>query len=72
MTLIGKAALVTGGRRIGAVVARALGARGMDVAVSYHRSRRRPARWSRMSNARAVARSLSPRTCLTPARVARL
>jgi NAD(P)-dependent dehydrogenase (short-subunit alcohol dehydrogenase family) len=30
---------VTGGRRNGAVVARALGSRGMDVAVSYHRSR---------------------------------
>ncbi|MEO7272507.1 MAG: SDR family oxidoreductase [Vicinamibacterales bacterium] len=39
MTLTGKAALVTGGRRIGAEVARALGSRGMDVAVSYHRSR---------------------------------
>jgi len=39
MILTGKAALVTGGRRIGAVVARTLGARGMDVALSYHRSR---------------------------------
>jgi len=39
MILTGKAALVTGGRRIGAVVARALAARGMDIAVSYHRSR---------------------------------
>ena len=39
MTLTGKAAIVTGGRRIGAVVASTLGARGMDVAVSYHRSR---------------------------------
>lgn len=39
MTLTGKAAIVTGGRRIGAVVASTLGARGMDVAVSYQRSR---------------------------------
>jgi NAD(P)-dependent dehydrogenase (short-subunit alcohol dehydrogenase family) len=39
MMLDGKAALVTGGRRIGAEVARQLARRGMDVAVSYQRSR---------------------------------
>jgi 3-oxoacyl-[acyl-carrier protein] reductase len=40
MMLDGKAALVTGGRRIGAEVARELARHGMDVAVSYHRSSR--------------------------------
>ena len=35
----GGAALITGGKRIGAAVARALAAAGMDVALSYNRSR---------------------------------
>lgn len=35
----GGAALITGGKRIGAAVARALAASGMDVALSYNRSR---------------------------------
>jgi NAD(P)-dependent dehydrogenase (short-subunit alcohol dehydrogenase family) len=39
MMLTGKAALLTGGKRIGAVVAEALAQRGMDVALSYNRSR---------------------------------
>jgi NAD(P)-dependent dehydrogenase (short-subunit alcohol dehydrogenase family) len=39
MTLTGKTALITGGKRIGAVVARELAGRGMDVALSYQRSR---------------------------------
>ena len=39
MQLIGGAALITGGRRIGAAVARALAAAGMDVGLSYNRSR---------------------------------
>ena len=39
MTLTDKTALITGGKRIGAVVARELAARGMDVALSYQRSR---------------------------------
>lgn len=38
-TLSGKAALITGGRRIGAVVAAALAQRGVDIALSYNRSR---------------------------------
>ncbi len=38
MTLRGKAALVTGGRRLGAAVALALAERGADVAVTYRRS----------------------------------
>lgn len=38
MDLTGKAALVTGGRRIGAVVATALAARGADVALTFNRS----------------------------------
>jgi NAD(P)-dependent dehydrogenase (short-subunit alcohol dehydrogenase family) len=37
--LSGKVALITGGKRIGAVVARELAARGVDVALSYARSR---------------------------------
>lgn len=38
MDLTGKVALITGARRIGAVVATGLAARGVDVAVSYSRS----------------------------------
>ena len=38
MELIGRAALITGGRRIGAVVATHLAARGADVALVYNRS----------------------------------
>jgi NAD(P)-dependent dehydrogenase (short-subunit alcohol dehydrogenase family) len=37
--LSGRAALVTGGKRIGAAVAAELAARGIDVALSYNRSR---------------------------------
>ena len=37
--LHGRVALVTGAKRIGAAVARALGERGADVAISYQRSR---------------------------------
>src|SRR5919197_2444166 len=38
MDLQDKVALITGGRRIGAVVAERLAARGVDVALSYGRS----------------------------------
>ena len=38
-TLAGKAALITGGRRIGAVIATTLAKRGVDIALSYNRSR---------------------------------
>ncbi len=39
MILTNKVALITGGKRIGLVVARELGARGVDVALSYARSK---------------------------------
>ena len=39
MDLAGKIALITGGKRIGLVVAEQLAARGADVAVSFARSR---------------------------------
>jgi NAD(P)-dependent dehydrogenase (short-subunit alcohol dehydrogenase family) len=39
MQIAGGAALITGGKRIGAAVARALAAAGMDVALSFNRSR---------------------------------
>ena len=39
MTLANTVALITGGKRIGAVVARELAARGVDVALSYARSK---------------------------------
>jgi NAD(P)-dependent dehydrogenase (short-subunit alcohol dehydrogenase family) len=39
MQLSGRVALITGGKRIGAAVAKALAAAGMDVALSYNRSR---------------------------------
>jgi NAD(P)-dependent dehydrogenase (short-subunit alcohol dehydrogenase family) len=37
--LTGRAALITGGKRIGAAIAAELGRRGMDVALSFNRSR---------------------------------
>lgn len=39
MELLNRAALITGGKRIGAAIAPALASRGMDVALSYNRSR---------------------------------
>lgn len=39
MQIAGGAALITGGKRIGAAVARGLAAAGLDVALSYNRSR---------------------------------
>ena len=39
MELAGRAVLITGAKRIGAVIARELSGRGMDVALSYNRSR---------------------------------
>src|SRR5215831_5829896 len=39
MNLTGRAALITGGKRIGAAVARTLAAAGCDIALSYNRSR---------------------------------
>ena len=39
MDLSGRAALITGAKRIGGAVARELAGRGMDVAISYNRSR---------------------------------
>ena len=38
MDLTNRAALITGGKRIGAAVAVELAARGMDIALSYNRS----------------------------------
>jgi NAD(P)-dependent dehydrogenase (short-subunit alcohol dehydrogenase family) len=40
MDLTGKVVLITGAKRVGAVVAAALAARGADVALSYHHSER--------------------------------
>ena len=37
--LSGKAAIITGGKRIGAAIALALAERGMNVALSFNRSR---------------------------------
>ena len=39
MNVEGRAAIITGGKRIGAAVAVELAGRGMDIALSYHRSR---------------------------------
>ena len=39
MDLSGRAALITGGKRIGGAVASAFAAGGADVALAYHRSR---------------------------------
>lgn len=57
MDLHGKAALITGGKRIGAVVAEFLARRGADVALTYSRSRddaERAAQSVRAIGARAV------------------
>lgn len=43
MDLQGRATLITGGKRIGAAVAVDLARRGMDIALSYHRSEREAA-----------------------------
>ena len=63
MDLVGRL-LITGGRRIGAAIAQELARRGMDVALSYNRSRveadataaaghrRRPARACRVGEPR--------------------
>lgn len=40
MELAGKTALITGGRRLGAHLAKRLAERGMNIALSYHQSRR--------------------------------
>ena len=39
MDLTGRAALITGGKRIGAAIARDLASRGVDLALAYHTSR---------------------------------
>ena len=39
MDLVDKVVLITGGRRVGGVVARELASRGTDVALCYNRSR---------------------------------
>ena len=87
MTLAGRAALITGGKRIGAAVARALAAAGMDVALSYnssqsrsrsnrrrdHRGRPpRPHRPGRPRQSRRMPRARGRRRCrVRPARRAR-
>jgi NAD(P)-dependent dehydrogenase (short-subunit alcohol dehydrogenase family) len=58
MTLEGKAALITGGKRIGAAVAAALARAGADLALAYHRSQAeadRTAAAARQLGRRAVA-----------------
>jgi hypothetical protein len=68
MELSDKVALITGGKRIGLVVARELAARGVDIALSYARSRveaERAAELVRAAKRRATAfqaRSSSLRT----------
>lgn len=74
MELRGKAALLTGGRRIGAAVAEGLAARGVDVALTYARSReeaeRTAARLSKFGGrAIALAANLSrPEDCAAAVR----
>ena len=65
MTLTGKAALITGSKRIGAVVAETLARHGMDVALAYNRS-------SEEAEATAVAvRNLGRRAFLFQANLSR-
>jgi NAD(P)-dependent dehydrogenase (short-subunit alcohol dehydrogenase family) len=52
MDITGKAVLVTGGRRIGAVVADHLAARGADLALGFHRSEREATRAVEAARAR--------------------
>jgi NAD(P)-dependent dehydrogenase (short-subunit alcohol dehydrogenase family) len=50
MDLCGKVAVITGGKRIGRVVARELAGRGMNLVLSYRAPERKPNRRSLMSN----------------------
>ena len=60
MTLTNKTALITGGKRIGAVVAAELARRGMDVALSYQRSKdEAEATAQTVANRRTVSRTSS-------------
>ena len=58
MVLTDKAALITGGKRIGLVVARELAARGVDVAFSYARSK------AEADEAAAIVRAAGRRTAV--------
>jgi NAD(P)-dependent dehydrogenase (short-subunit alcohol dehydrogenase family) len=62
--LINKVALLTGGKRIGLVVARELAARGVDVALSYARSR------SEAEQAAGLVRAAGRRALVTQANLA--
>jgi NAD(P)-dependent dehydrogenase (short-subunit alcohol dehydrogenase family) len=55
MDLVGKVALITGGKRIGQVVAREIAARGVDVGLSYGRSQ------AEAESAAATVRALNRR-----------
>jgi NAD(P)-dependent dehydrogenase (short-subunit alcohol dehydrogenase family) len=55
MDLVGKVALITGGKRIGQVVAREIAARGVDVCLSYGRSQ------AEADSAAATVRALNRR-----------
>jgi NAD(P)-dependent dehydrogenase (short-subunit alcohol dehydrogenase family) len=65
MEFAGRAALVTGGKRIGAAVAAGLAARGMDVALCYNRSRQEA------EAAAAAIEALGPRAVVIQADLSR-
>lgn len=64
MNLPGTVALITGGKRIGLVVARELAARGVDVALSYARSR------AEAEEAAAIVRNAGRRAAIVQANLA--
>jgi NAD(P)-dependent dehydrogenase (short-subunit alcohol dehydrogenase family) len=64
MLLTDRVALITGGKRIGLVVARELAARGVDVALSYARSR------NEAEEAAAIVREAKRRTAVVQANLA--
>ena len=64
MNLSGTVALITGGKRIGLVVARELAARGVDVALSYARSR------AEAEEAAAIVRNAGRRAAIVQANLA--
>lgn len=64
MQVAGRAVLITGGRRVGDVVARKLAERGADVALSYNRSREEAERTAEAVRARG-RRAIAERADLT-------
>ncbi len=69
MSLAGKVVLITGGRRVGADLARRLADLGASVALTYHTSRETIERTVAEVESRGPAPWPSPPTCPAPTRL---